>query len=446
MVSQKKNISILGAGLVGSLLAVFLAKRGYKIMMYERRPDMRRAKIQAGRSINLALSDRGWKGLRGAGLENEIRKIAIPMHARMIHNADNSLSPQPYGKNDQAIYSVSRGEINKAMMTLAEENGVNIYFDHRVEDVDLHSKKIKLSHDNKIIEADADLIIGADGAYSALRMAMQKTDRFDYSQSYIEHGYKELTIPANNDGSWKMEKNFLHIWPRGQFMLIALPNINGSFTGTLFFPFDGELSFSSLKSDKEVEKFFAQYFPDVIPIMPSYLDDFKTNPVSSLITVRCSPWIHNDTAFLIGDAAHAIVPFFGQGMNCGFEDCTVLNDLLNAYKDDWQEVLPAFQESRKANADAIAELALNNFIEMRDLVADAKFLRKKQIEKLLVAKYPEHFIPSYTMVTFTDMPYREALERGQKQDRLLEKLVLIPDLEQNWESKQVHGIISDFIQ
>lgn len=445
MVSQKKNISILGAGLVGSLLAVFLAKRGYKIMMYERRPDMRRAKIQAGRSINLALSDRGWKGLRAAGLENEIRKIAIPMHARMIHNADNSLSRQPYGKNDQAIYSVSRGEINKALMTLAEENGIKIYFEHRAEDIDLDNKKIKLLHENKIVEAEADLIIGADGAYSALRMAMQKKDRFDYSQSYIEHGYKELSIPANNNSSWKMEKNNLHIWPRGKFMLIALPNLDGSFTGTLFFPFEGELSFASLQSDSAIKKFFEQYFPDVIPMMPAYLDDFKNNPVSSLITVRCSPWIYNDSAFLIGDAAHAIVPFFGQGMNCGFEDCTVLNDLLNELNDDWEKVLPAFQQSRKINGDAIADLALNNFIEMRDLVADTKFLRKKQIEKMLVEKYPAHFIPAYSMVTFTDMPYSEALARGKNQNELLEKLYLIKDLEQNWESQSVQEIIRHFI-
>jgi kynurenine 3-monooxygenase len=445
MIAQKKDITILGAGLVGSLLAVFLAKKGYKINMYERRPDMRSAKIPAGRSINLALSDRGWKGLRGAGLEDAIRKIAIPMNARMIHNSDNSLSRQPYGKNDQSIYSVSRGEINKALMTLAEQNGIKIYFEHRADDVDLDNKKIKLSYQNKIIETNYDLIIGADGAYSALRMTMQKKDRFDYSQTYIEHGYKELSIPANNDGSWKMEKNNLHIWPRGQFMLIALPNLDGSFTGTLFFPFEANLSFSSLNTDEKIKKFFVDYFPDVIPMMPSYLGDFKNNPVSSLITVRCSPWIYNDSAFLIGDAAHAIVPFFGQGMNCGFEDCTVLNSLLGEYKDDWGKVLPAFERSRKENANAIADLALNNFIEMRDLVTDAKFLRKKQIEKLLVEKYPAHFIPAYTMVTFTEMPYSEALERGQKQNQLLEKLYVINDLEKNWDSPAVHEIIQHFI-
>lgn len=439
---MSKQITILGAGLVGSLLAVLLAKRGNNVTIYERRADMRREKMQAGRSINLALSDRGWKGLQAAGLEAAIRKIAIPMHSRMIHAVDGTYNQQPYGKEGQAIYSVSRGALNMALMDLAEQQeGVKIYFNQRAETIDLEKPEVKFDTHSAQPYAESDLIFGADGAYSALRHTMQFLDRFNLSQSYIEHGYKELTIPAAPDGTHQLYKNALHIWPRKNFMLIALPNLDGSFTCTLFFQFDGPVSFSSLKTEEDIENFFRTYFPDALPLMPAFKEDFAHNPTASLVTVRCFPWTYKDKACLIGDAAHAIVPFFGQGMNCGFEDCTVLNELMNEYADDWNKILPAFEQSRKPNADAIAELALNNFIEMRDLVADPHFLHKKKIERLIAAAFPDRFISPYQMVSFSNIPYAEALQKGKAINEVTEWLTRVENLEEKMLSTEIQQVI-----
>jgi kynurenine 3-monooxygenase len=437
-----KKISILGAGLVGSLLAVMLAKRGYSVSVYERRPDMRKEKIVAGRSINLALSDRGWKALATAGLEEAIRKIAIPMHSRMVHATDGTENLQAYGKEGQAIYSVSRGALNMALMDLAEQQaGVKIYFNQRADTIDLEQATVKFDNNSTVPLAKADLLFGADGAFSALRHSMQFQDRFNLSQSYIEHGYKELNIPAGDHGVHRLYKNALHIWPRKNFMLIALPNLDGSFTCTLFFQFDGAVSFSAIQSEQDIEHFFREYFTDVIPLMPSYKEDFANNPTASLVTVRCYPWSFKDTACLIGDAAHAIVPFFGQGMNCGFEDCTVLNELMDAQGDDWKKILPAFETSRKPNADAIADLALNNFVEMRDLVADPHFLAKKKIEKLIAAAYPDRFISPYQMVSFTHIPYAEALQKGNAIHAVTEQLLTIENLEAKMQTPEIRQFI-----
>ena len=446
---MEKKITILGAGLVGSLLAIYLGKRGFKVEIYERRGDMRSEEIIAGRSINLALSDRGWKGLHGVGLEDEIRKIAIPMQARYVHNENGSVSKQAYGKEGQAIYSVSRGELNKRLMTLAEENGnVKIHFNQFCNHVDLKNKTLSFSSgpsDNRQLStANYDILFGADGAFSSLRYAMQFLDRFDYSQHYIEHGYKELNIPAGKNGEWLMEKNFLHIWPRHSFMLIALPNLDRSFTCTLFFPFEGEPSFSSLKNENDVEQFFTKYFPDAISLMPTYKKDFFNNPTSSLVYIKCFPWSYEDNACLIGDAAHGIVPFFGQGMNAGFEDCTVLNELMDENGDDWKKIFTALQQSRKQNADAICDLALNNFIEMRDLVADPHFLQKKKIEKMIASKYPNYISP-YQMVSFSNIPYAEALQNGKVINRLLEELAQVENLEEKFQSDEMQDKIQPIL-
>ncbi len=445
---MKKEITILGAGLVGSLLSVYFAKRGYKVDIYERRPDMRKEKISAGRSINLALSDRGWRGLAGAGLEEEIRKVAIPMHARMVHNTDGTLSSQQYGMKGEAIYSVSRGGLNKTLMDLAEQQpGVKIHFNHRCEDVSLDSGEIIFEEQTtkQTITKKSELIFGADGAFSALRRSMQKLDRFDYSQTYIEHSYKELHIPPGEGGKFLMEKNALHIWPRKNFMLIALPNADGSFTCTLFFHTEGEESFATLKTENDVEVFFKKYFEDAIPMMPDYKKVFFANPTSSLPYIKCYPWTYKDKAALIGDAAHAVVPFFGQGMNCGFEDCRILGELMDEHGDDWKTIFPMYQQSRKPNADAILELALNNFIEMRDLVADKKFLRKKQIEKMIANAFPEKFIPAYSMVSFTHIPYSEAQRIGKHRDELLEKLFLVENLEEKFSSDEIQNVIMEYL-
>src|SRR5688572_19009296 len=373
---KKKDITIVGAGLVGSLLSIYLAKRGYKVSVYERRGDMRREKMLAGRSINLALSDRGLLALEKVGLAEEIKKIAIPMHGRYIHNLDGTTAFQPYGKEGQYINSVSRATLNMKLMDIAEEHGVNIYFNERCSTLDWQKDVIAFENTTgkQLPSAKADIVFGADGAFSAARLQHQlQHDKFDYQQSYIDCGYKELTIPPTADGEFAMEVNALHIWPRKDYMLIALPNLDKTFTCTLFFPFEGDTSFSRLDTKEKVKYFFEMTFPDVVPLMPNYNDEFFSNPTSSLITVKCFPWIREDQFALIGDAAHAIVPFFGQGMNCGFEDCRILDELVGQFNGDWIQVLEQYQLSRKPDADAIAELALNNFIEMRERTADPQF-------------------------------------------------------------------------
>jgi len=433
--NKSKHIAIAGAGLVGSLLSIYLAKRGYQVSVFERRGDMRSSGYEGGRSINLALSNRGIRALDEVGLAEEIKKVAIPMHRRAMHDREGNLTHQPYGKEGQYINSVSRGALNIVLMNKAEELGVEFNFQHRTTKVDLENTTLTtVDIRQSTVNRKFDLIIGADGAFSAVRGALQFTDRFDYSQDYIDHGYKELHIPPGAAGAFKLEKNALHIWPRESFMMIALPNPDGSFTCTLFFPFDGNPSFSKLKTDAEVSMFFESAFPDAVELMPTLLEDYNTNPTSSLVTVRCYPWVKNNT-LLIGDAAHAIVPFFGQGMNAGFEDCRILNELLNQFNDDWKKVLPAFQQSRKKDADAIAQLALDNFIEMRDLVADADFLLRKKIEARLHHLFPTQWIPLYAMVTFHDsMPYSIAYETGQKQKKIMDEVMKQPGIAKNWES------------
>ena len=436
-----KEITIIGAGLVGSLLSIYLSKRGYKVKVFERSPDMRKQEVSAGRSINLTLSDRGIKALEEVGIMDEIRTVCIPMHGRYIHNADGSIAFQPYGKEGQFINSVSRGELNKKLMDLATQNSVEIYFNHKCEAIDWKANSISFEIDDsehRVINSE--LIFAADGAYSAARLQHHlQHDRFQYSQYFIDFGYKELNIPAGKDGSFRLEKNALHIWPRGNYMLIALPNIDGSFTCTLFFPFEGEPSFASLNTKEKVKGFFEKTFADAVLLMPTLEKDFFTNPTSSLVTVKCYPWIREDKFALIGDAAHAIVPFFGQGMNCGFEDCSVLNSLLVKHKEDWATILSKYQQLRKPDADAIAELALNNFIEMRDKVADPKFLLQKKIEAKLHEKYPAKWIPVYSQVTFSpQIRYSEALERGKRQESIMKEVMKQESIDEEWNDDMLH--------
>jgi kynurenine 3-monooxygenase len=429
----KKHIAITGAGLVGSLLAIYLVKRGYRVSVFERRPDMRKGIGYEGRSINLALSNRGIRALEEVGLAEELKKEAIPMHGRMIHDIKGNTNFQPYGKAGQYINSISRSGLNKVLMTKAESLGVEFHFEQRITSVDFDKTQLTIQNSKlEIQNLQFDLIIGSDGAFSAVRLAMQMTDRFDFSQDYIEHGYKELHIPASATGSFQMEKNALHIWPRESYMLIALPNPDGSFTLTLFFPFKGDVSFEKLLTKEAVNNFFKSIFPDAYSLMPHLLEEFFHNPSSSLVTMKCYPWVRNKT-LLIGDAAHAIVPFYGQGMNAGFEDCHTLNKLLDNYQDDWGKVLPLFQDDRKPNADAIAQLALDNFVEMRDLVNDADFILRKKIESKLHELFPDKWIPLYSMVTFHEnISYSVAYETGQKQKRIMEEVLKIPNIETNW--------------
>lgn len=448
--STQKNITVVGAGLVGSLVSIYLAKRGYKVQIFERREDMRKAKIIAGRSINLALSDRGWRGLEGVGIDDEIRKIAIPMYGRSIHMKDGTSTYQKYGKDNEAIYSVSRSGINMRLMDLAEQNpNITINFEERCDKLERKTNEITFFNQtlNKTTHVKSDYIFGSDGAFSAVRSQMQQhSDRFDYQQFYIDCGYKELTIPAGKNGEHVIEKNALHIWPRGSFMMIALPNLDGSFTCTLFFQMEGKVSFDALKTKEEVLKFFTEEFPDTIAMMPTLLDDYFNNPTSSLVTVKCKPWVWDDRIALIGDAAHAIVPFYGQGMNCGFEDCVVLNELMEKHGELNADCLKEYETLRKPDGDAIADLAIANFIEMRDKTADKTFLLQKKIEANFSSKHPDKWIPLYSMVTYSpSIRYSEALRDGNKQQAIMDKIMMMPNIETKWDSEEVEKSILNLL-
>ena len=426
---KKKNITILGAGLVGSLLAYMLEKRGYQVQVFERRPDMSKQQLVAGRSINLAMSVRGWTALDLAGVKERFEEIAIPMHGREIHQSNGETNFQAYGKNNEAIYSISRGELNIQLMTLAEEAGTVFHFGHTCVDINLETNKITFETTTGTKYHTADLIIGADGAFSALRTAYTKTDRFNYQQFYIKHGYKELHIPPLENGEHQINKNALHIWPRGQFMVIALPNLDGSFTCTLFFPFEGTPSFNSVKTKEDVQSFFYEYFPDVIDRMPDLLEDYFDNPTASLLTVKSDPWIYKDKSLIIGDAAHAVVPFYGQGMNAAFEDARVLVELLDEdpEADDWEAILKTYNKKRVANGQAIADLAIRNFYEMSDHIAKPEFLRRKKLEKEIGRLFPTKFNSVYEQVSFTNGDYATAWHRQKAQDVFMEKILLIDE-------------------
>ena len=445
----EKKFTVAGAGLVGSLVSLYLAKKGHRVDVYERRKDMRKEVIGAGKSINLALSNRGWKALAGVGIDEDVKKMAIPMHKRVMHALDGTLTDQPYGNDGEAIYSVSRGGLNALLMDLAErEDKVTLHFDEKCTDVNLTETKATFENSitKEITEISSDHIVGADGFYSAVRSKMQRQDRFNYEQRYIEHGYKELVIPANADGSHKLEVNALHIWPRGTYMLIALPNLDGSFTCTLFFPFEGKYSFNSLKTDSQIKDFFIEMFPDAVPLMPTLLTDFKENPTSSLGIIRCFPWTLEDKVMLIGDASHATVPFYGQGMNSGFEDCSIFGELMEEHGDDWKACFKAYEIARKDNGDAIQDLSLHNFIVMRDKTADPKFLLQKKIEKHFSSKYPDKWLPLYSMVTFSDIPYSDAWKLGQKQEDMMQEILKMPNIESKWDSLEVEERMLKMIQ
>jgi kynurenine 3-monooxygenase len=420
-----KSIALVGAGLTGPLLALSLAERGFRVDIYERRPDMRNGEAGAGRSINLAISTRGIHALREAGLWEEMRRIIVPMKGRTMHSVEGELTFQPYGKNEnEVINSISRADLNVALVNAAEARGVRFHFSERCNGIDLKTAELRLRDEisGKETVIESPVVIGTDGSASAIRLEMLKLGRFNFSQQYLDYGYKELTILANPDGSHRMDPNALHIWPRGSYMLIALPNIDGTFACILFLPFEGEPSFRQIDSEASLSDLFVKRFADVVPLMPQMAKQFFDNPTGSMVTVKCSPWSAYGKTLLLGDAAHAIVPFFGQGMNCAFEDCTCFLDLLDKIGPDWPRLFREFEEARRANTDAIADLANENFIEMRDKVGDPRFLFKKKVELALEARYPKLFVPRYAMVTFHRVPYTLARSRGEIQDRMLTEI------------------------
>jgi len=438
---------LIGSGLAGGLLAAYLGRRGFDVDLYERRADPREGNIVGGRSINLAISTRGIHALEQLGIADEALQHAIPMRGRMIHPAGAGARTifSPYDVDPKnCINSIGRGALNTAVIEAAQRYpNVRVYFNHKCTDVDLDSATAHLetsfvaagspqdesvrmadvspaNSENQIISAHGDAVIGVDGAFSAVRQSMQmQINRFEYDESYLPHGYKELTIPPAPDGSWRMEKNALHIWPRKSFMMIALPNPDGSFTCTLFWEFEGPRSFATTKADDDVRRFFEEEFPDAVPLMPTLLEDFKNNPTGSLVTIRCAPWFYRDKVCLLGDAAHAVVPFYGQGMNAAFEDCVVLDECLEKFPDNRERAFAEYFSRRKENADALADLALENFIEMRDKTASKAFRAKKKLDHFLEAALPGIYLPLYTMVTFTRIPYAEAARRARLQDRIV---------------------------
>jgi kynurenine 3-monooxygenase len=444
-----EKIGIVGSGLVGSLQAILMAKKGYDVTVFENRPDLRKAKLIAGKSINLALSDRGWKALKAAGIDGDIKDIAIPMYKRCMHAVDGTLSYQQYGKDDQAIYSVPRGGLNQKLMNLADKYpSIKYNFDRKCKDVELASNT--LIFENGITKEEErhafDRIFATDGAFSAVRFRMQKSPMFDYSQKYLDHGYKELVIPANEDGSHKLDKNCLHIWPRGEFMMIALANLDGSFTCTLFFPMFGEKSFDTINTKEKVSEFFQETFADTIPLMPTLLDDYMTNPTSTLVMVRCSPWNYEDKILLLGDSAHATVPFYGQGMNCGFEDCTFFEEMLDAANGNWNGLLSEYSKERVKDGNAIIDLSLRNYIEMRDLTGNKDFLLRKKIEGKFSALHPDKWIPLYSQVTFSHIRYNEVFQNGIDQDAIMEEVMRIENIDENWDNQEVMDKMLSLVQ
>jgi len=417
---------LIGSGLAGGLLAAYLGRRGYDVDLYERRADPREGNLVGGRSINLALSTRGIQALEQIGIAGKVLKHAIPMRGRMIHpaRAGDRIIFAPYDIDpNKHINSIGRAALNTTVIEAAQRYpNVRVHFNHKCIGVDIDSATARLfnTSTNQPLSASADSIIGVDGAFSAVRQSMQlKIDNFQYDESYLAHGYKELTIPPGPNGSWQMEKNALHIWPRKSFMMIALPNPDGSFTCTLFWEFEGPRSFATTKTDDDIRRFFEEEFPDAVPLMPNLLDDFRNNPTGSLVTIRCAPWFYKDGVALVGDAAHAVVPFYGQGMNAAFEDCVVLDECLEKFPHDRHRAFAEYFERRKVNADALADLALENFIEMRDKTASRAFRAKKKLDHFLEAALPGIYLPLYTMVTFTRIPYAEAARRAQLQDRII---------------------------
>ena len=421
---MSERLVLIGSGLAGGLLAAYLGRRGYGVELYERRPDPRAGNFVGGRSINLALSTRGIHALGQLGLAGEVLQHAIPMRGRMIHDKSGELHFAPYDVDpNKCINSIGRAALNTTVIEAAQRYpNVNVHFNHRCTDVDLETATARLLNNetNECLSASGDAVIGVDGAFSAVRESLQRNlPNFRADESYLAHGYKELTIPPAADGSWRLEKNALHIWPRKSFMMIALPNPDGSFTCTLFWEFEGPRSFACTRSDEQIRQFFDEEFPDAVPLMPSLVDDFHINPTGSLVTIRCAPWVYKDKVALLGDAAHAVVPFYGQGMNAAFEDCVVLDECLTRHSGNRERAFAEYFQRRKRNADALADLAIENFVEMRDKTASRVFRAKKKLDHALEALLPGIYRPLYSMVTFSRIPYADAATRARTQDRIV---------------------------
>ncbi|MCB0485705.1 MAG: FAD-dependent monooxygenase [Flavobacteriaceae bacterium] len=443
--NKQEKILIIGAGLCGSLLALRLGQRGYNVQVIEMRPDLRKVDISAGRSINLAFSDRGIKAMKLVGIEEKVKPLCIPMHGRMIHDKEGNTFLSNYsGREHEYINSISRQDLTALLMNEAEAlENVTFQFNLKCKKVDFENKTATFVdyHTKEKTTITADVIFGTDGAGSALRNSYYLSKRFlfSFSQNYLTHGYKELSILPNKDGGFKTFKNALHIWPRGDFMLIALPNLDGSFTVTLFLSYDeGTYNFNNLTSPEKVTEFFQKEFPDALALMPNLIDDFFENPTSALGTVKCSPWHYKRNTLLMGDAAHAIVPFYGQGMNASFEDVVEFDTFLEQHQGDWETTFKSYEKSRKKDTDAIADLAIDNFFEMRDHVASAIFQEKRTLEMALEKNFPNEYFSKYSMVTFNEnIGYWEAMIKGRAQDKAILNMIADGKIHPNEDLKEV---------
>ena len=429
--NKKDNILIIGAGLCGSLLALRLAQRGYNVNVYESRPDLRTTNISAGRSINLALSNRGLKAMRLAGVEDKVKPLCIPMYGRLIHDKEGNTFPSNYsGRPDEYINSISRGELNGLLLTEADlyEN-LTIHFNKKCNDVDIENNVASFydCESKTEFEVNGDVIFGTDGAGSSLRKSyyLERKFLFSYSQNWLTHGYKELEIPAAKDEKHLISKDYLHIWPRGDYMLIALANLNGSFTVTLFLSYEeGQYNFKNLTTKESITAFFKEEFPDALELIPNITEEFANNPTGPLGTVKCSPWHYKNKTLLLGDAAHAIVPFYGQGMNASFEDVTVFDAILEKHKGDWETIFKVYEKSRKEDTDAIADLAIDNYYEMRDHVSNPIFKEKRTLEMAFEKEFPTEYFSKYSMVTFNDdISYSDAMKKGRAQDKAILNMI-----------------------
>ena len=424
---QPKHISLIGAGLAGSLLSLYLAKRGYRVTVYERRPDARKVEISAGRSINLALANRGITALAEVGLLEQVKTLVIPMRGRMLHDEAGHLQFQPYGRRpEEVIYSVSRQALTALLMDTAQATGqVQILFNQRCQSIDFerHVLGLRDETDQGLHRSSFARVIGCDGAHSRVRSAIMQATHGQCLEEPLAHSYKELSIPPGRNNTFQIEANALHVWPRGEYMLIALPNLDGGFTATLFLPNEGEESFATLTDAERLYRFFHKRFPDAVTLMPNLVSEFFGHPTGRLSTIHTTPWHYRSEALILGDAAHTLVPFHGQGMNCAFEDCRALNVCLTRLSEDWEAAFAEFENLRQPNAEAIADLSLENYIEMRSAVRDPKFQLKKELAWRLEDRYPEIFIPRYAMVMFHHTPYGEAKRRGTLQDQILEMLL-----------------------
>lgn len=439
-----ETILVAGGGLVGSLLSIYMARQGHEVHLFDRYPDFRSTKISSGKSINLTICERGFTALDRVGIGDRVREISVPCYGRRVHAADGSVELQPYGNLGEAIYSISRNTLNQVLLAQAlAEPSLACHFEHKCTEVDLEQLAVTFQEQGsgRTSRWRGDRLFGADGAHSTVRVRLQKTPRFNLVQQYLDQGYKELDAPPTPAGDWPLEGNAIHIWPRGDYMLIGFPNLDRSFTLSLHMPFEGSPSFTSIRTPADLRELFERSFPDALPLLPNLNAEYFSRPEASMITIRCSPWTYRGKVALVGDAAHAMVPSYGQGANSGFEDCSVLADCVAAAGDDWKRALDTYEALRKPNADAIADLALEHFHELREWVGDSRFLQRKRVERRINELFPDHFIPLYSLISFTNTPYVEALRRDRAQRLLVDRLLEVPGILDRLESDEARDLI-----